>query len=136
MVTNLFVIDTSVLISAHLLPLSTPRRAYDKARQSGILVFSKATFHEFASTFTREKFEKYQSLEARLSLIELIERRSFFKEPTIKLAICRDPNDDMFLELAVSCHAATIVTSDPDLLALHPFNGINIFSPADFLQRG
>lgn len=133
--TDLFVIDTGVLISAHLLPNTTPRQAYNRARQKGIVVFSKATFQEFASTFTREKFDKYQPLETRLRMIDLVERRGLFKETSVKLAICRDPNDDMFLELAVSCKASVIVTSDPDLLALHPFSGINMLSPADFLKK-
>lgn len=132
--TDLFVIDTGVLISAHLLPNTAPRQAYDKARQKGIVVFSKATFHEFDSTFTREKFERYQQLETRLRMIDLVEQRGFCKEVFVKLAACRDPNDDKFLELAVSCNASAIVSSDPDLLALHPFRGIPILSPADFVK--
>lgn len=139
--TDLFVIDTSVLISAHLSPFTPPRQAYDLAHHRGMVVFSKATFHEFASTFTREKFERYHSLENRLRMIELVEHKGYFKEATIKLTVCRDPNDDMFLELAVSCNASAIVTSDPDLLALHPIPigqaglpGIPILSPTDFLK--
>lgn len=132
--TDLFVIDTNVLISAHLLPHSTPRYAYDLIWQRGIAVFSKATFHEFATTFTREKFEQYQALENRLKMIALIEDRGHFKEATVRITKCRDPQDNMFLELAVSCSASAIISSDPDLLMLHPFRGIPILSPADFLK--
>jgi len=132
--TDLFILDTSVLISAHLLPHSTPRQAYDLARQRGFPVFSKSTFHEFATTFTREKFERYQSLENRIKMIELVEERGHFKEVSVNITECRDPNDDMFLELAVSCMATAIISNDPDLLLLHPFRSIPILSPADFLR--
>jgi len=132
--TDLFIIDTNVLISAHLLPQSAPRQAYDLARQRGIPVFSKATFHEFATTFTREKFERYQPLENRIKMIKLVEERGHFKEVSVKITECRDPNDDMFLELAVSCMATAIISSDPDLLLLHPFRSIPILSPANFLR--
>ena len=46
---------------------------------------------------------------------------------------CRDPNYDKFLELAVSGRATHIVTGDVDLLALHPFRGIEIVTPQAFL---
>jgi uncharacterized protein len=110
------------------------RMAYDLACNKGIAVFSKATFHEFAATFSREKFERYQTLENRLGMISLVERRAHFADVTVKIEACRDPNDDMFLELAVSCSASAIITRDPDLLTLHPFRGIPILTPADFLK--
>jgi uncharacterized protein len=40
----------------------------------------------------------------------------------------------MFLSLAVAIGAACIITRDLDLLTLHPFRGIPIVSPADFLK--
>ena len=39
---------------------------------------------------------------------------------TERIAACRDPTDDKFLELAVN-HADVIVSGDGDLLALNPF---------------
>jgi predicted nucleic acid-binding protein len=48
---------------------------------------------------------------------------------------CRDPKDDKFLALAAAGTAACIVSGDGDLLALNPFRGIPIITPADFVQR-
>ena len=45
-----------------------------------------------------------------------------------------DPKDDKFLELAVNGHADLIISGDADLLALNPFRGIPIVTPADFVQ--
>ena len=47
----------------------------------------------------------------------------------------RDPKDDKFLEAAVNGRANVIVTGDKDLLDLHPYRGIAIVTPADYLAR-
>jgi uncharacterized protein len=51
-----------------------------------------------------------------------------------RIAECRDPADDKFLELAVNGHADLIVSGDADLLALNPFREIPIVTPAGFLK--
>jgi predicted nucleic acid-binding protein len=54
-------------------------------------------------------------------------------EVTETIKACRDRKDDKFLELAVGGKATHIISSDPDLLTLHPFRGIQIVGPAAFL---
>lgn len=51
---------------------------------------------------------------------------------TERFVACRDPTDDIFLELAVSGRADLILTGD--LLVLNPFRGIPIVAPATFAQ--
>jgi predicted nucleic acid-binding protein len=51
-----------------------------------------------------------------------------------RIAACRDPTDDKFLELGVNGRANLIVSGDADLLALNPFRDIAIVTPADFVQ--
>jgi putative PIN family toxin of toxin-antitoxin system len=51
-----------------------------------------------------------------------------------RIAACRDPTDDKFLELAVNGRADVIVSGDGDLLALHPFRAIPILTPAQFVS--
>ena len=53
--------------------------------------------------------------------------------PGRTIAICRDPKDDKYLELAAAGQADVIVTGDDDLLVLDPFEGIPIVGPAQFL---
>jgi len=73
--TNIFVFDANSLISANLLPHSVSRRAYDKARQIGIPVYSDVTFAEFSETFVRPKFDKYLSFKERLIAINAFEKQ-------------------------------------------------------------
>lgn len=51
------------------------------------------------------------------------------------VSACRDAKDDKFLSLAISGKADLILTGDTDLLVLHPFRGIDILSPMDYLSR-
>jgi predicted nucleic acid-binding protein len=53
---------------------------------------------------------------------------------TERIAACRDPRDDKFLELAVSGHADFIISGDCDLLALDPFRKTPIVPPAMFVR--
>ena len=53
---------------------------------------------------------------------------------TERIAACRDPTDNKFLELAINGHADLIVSGDADLLVLNPFRGIAIVPPATFVQ--
>ena len=47
----------------------------------------------------------------------------------------RDPKDAKFLEAAVNGRASTIVTGDRDLLALSPFRGVVVITPAKYLEH-
>lgn len=48
---------------------------------------------------------------------------------------CRDPNDRVFLELALFAQADILVTGDRDLLALSPLFSIPIITPAALRTR-
>jgi uncharacterized protein len=55
--------------------------------------------------------------------------------PAERVTDCRDPKDDKYLELALAAGAETIVSSDDDLLTLHPWRDVRILSPAGYLAR-
>jgi len=50
------------------------------------------------------------------------------------ISASRDPDDNKFIELATEARADAIVSGDQDLLVLHPYRGIPILRPADFLN--
>jgi putative PIN family toxin of toxin-antitoxin system len=99
---RVFVFDTNILISANLSPLSINRKAYDKAREIGIPVYSSATFMEFSETLIRPKFDKYVSMEKRLLAISEFEKKEQLIQVTTKINICRDPKDNKFLNLRLN----------------------------------
>lgn len=83
-------------------------------------------------------------LRSKFDALPLKTRRSFLRSltacatmvcPHKSHKICRDPKDDMILDLALAAGADVIVTGDKDLVALHPFRGIAILTPAQFSER-
>jgi|SRR6185312_3100024 len=132
---NLFVFDTNTLVSAFLSEHSKPTLAYEKAKRIGQLSASIETYDEFCDVFVRDKFDKYISLETRLSIIDEYRVIAIFSEIFETITDCRDPKDDKFLELAVSASASCIITGDKDLLILHPFRNIPILNAVDFLNN-
>jgi len=49
--------------------------------------------------------------------------------------VCRDPKDDSILECALVARSKMLITGDKDLLVLHPWAGISILSPREYLSR-
>ena len=58
-----FVVDTNALISSVLIAASVPDLAVQKARQTGILLFSEATFEELSRVIMRPKLDRYVALD-------------------------------------------------------------------------
>jgi putative PIN family toxin of toxin-antitoxin system len=129
------VIDAGVFVSAAILSRSVPRKAFDRALTVGTPLLSDATFDELYEVVNRKKFDRYSSVEYRQLFFAEYFSRVQIVDVAVEIRECRDPNDDMYLELAVSGNASHIVTGDADLLALHPFRGIEIVTPQEFLIR-
>jgi putative PIN family toxin of toxin-antitoxin system len=68
-----------------------------------------------------------------MELLEYLQAKMERVAITQFFQVCRDPKDNMVLELAVSGHADYIITGDQDLLILDPFRGIRIMTPDAFL---
>jgi putative PIN family toxin of toxin-antitoxin system len=129
------VIDTNTLISRLLLPESVPAQAVRKAVDTGHLLVSEATMLELVQVLGRPKFDRYISIEDRRDFLRALGRIAEFVPIHYAVHACRDPKDDKFLELAVNGKAEVIITGDADLRALHPFQGIAILSPSEYLEN-
>jgi uncharacterized protein len=128
------VFDTNVLVSALLLPDSKPRHALATAVRTGKILLSFAALAELYEVLNRKRFRRYVDEEDIRSFLAALTREAEWVDVKVKIKACRDPKDDKFLELAVSGEGTHIVTGDADLLALNPFQGIEILPPHRFLQ--
>ncbi len=133
---NTFVFDTNVLISAALSKFSISAQAYDRAVIDGSVAVSETLIEEFIEVIFRKKLDRYfLSDEERLEPILFLETNAKKFETFEKINASKDHKDNMILELAVAAQASCIITGDKKhLLTLHPFRGIPIVSPADFLK--
>jgi len=127
------VFDTGVLVSAAILPGSTPARAMRAALQHGELCVSAATLDELDRVLGREKFDRYLPPILRRAFVDGLRSHGCLIEVTLQVTDCADPGDNMFLALAETAGAEWIVSSDPHLTGLHPWRGIPIVPPAVFL---
>lgn len=127
-------IDTNVLISALLSAGGTSNRAVYAVLRHGQLLSSHQPIEELEDSLTRPKFDPYIRAGDRDDYLALIRGSALFVDIGATLAVCRDPDDDKFLEVAISGEADVIVSGDRDLQVLHPFRGIPILSPDAFLN--
>jgi putative PIN family toxin of toxin-antitoxin system len=128
------VIDTDTLISRLLLPESLPGQAICKAVDIGHVLISEATMLELIQVLGRPQFDRYSSIENRRDFLRALGRIAEFVSVHYAIHACRDPKDDKFLELAVNGETQVIITGDVDLLALHPFRGVAISAPSEYLK--
>jgi putative PIN family toxin of toxin-antitoxin system len=83
---------------------------------------------------SRKQFRRYFSDEDIRMFGAVITKTAEWIEVGGEIKECRDPKDNKFLEVAVSGGASHLVTGDSDLLALHPFRGVQIIAPQKFLE--
>ncbi|ETW95605.1 MAG: DNA-binding protein [Candidatus Entotheonella factor] len=129
------VIDTNVAVSAVLLPRSVPRQAFDRAMAHGTVLISSATVAELNDVLRRPHFDRYVHEDERLEFLATLVRDAELVIVTEVMTDCRDPNDNKFLELAVSGQASHIVSGDEDLRVLHPFRSVQIVTSQAFLAQ-
>jgi putative PIN family toxin of toxin-antitoxin system len=125
------VVDTNIFVSAALTSASWPANTVRWLAKYGGLLKSEATEQELFMVLERPR------LAAKVAPFFLADLRRLFEAAervaiTERIAICRDPADDKFLELAVSGKADAIITGDLDLLAPDTFRVIPIITPAAF----
>lgn len=129
------VLDTSVIISCFLCPQSVPGQAVERAKTEATLLVSEETVAELLDVLSRPKFAKYIDATDASAIAQAIAGIAEIVPVTATVAVCRDPDDNKFLALALAGRAHVIVTGDDDLLALHPFRGIAIVTPKRFVSE-
>jgi putative PIN family toxin of toxin-antitoxin system len=130
------VVDTNVFISGLLLSsTSAPAKVVEHAVTQEQILASTETLRELIEKLLSPKFDRYVSRARREALLDRLAPNVEIVEIIQHVRACRDPKDDKFLELAINGSANVIVSGDEDLLSLHPFRGVDILSPASYLDR-
>ena len=85
--------------------------------------------------FARPRLQRFLDPELRDEVLSELHASGLFFVPSERVTDCRGPKDNKYLELAFVAAAATIVSSDDDLLVLHPWRGVRILKPAACLTE-
>ena len=56
-------------------------------------------------------------------------------EASTVVSVSRDKTDDKFIGLAIDSGAAILISGDPDLKDVKAYKGVEILSPAQFIER-
>ena len=127
------VIDTNVVASAiffggrprDLIELIVSKKL-DAYASTGIITEYQETTEELCNKYPEKSVTP--PLTTIVSAIKII-------EPTSRIAVCRDPDDDIFINCAVDADCLYIVSGDKDLLSLGNYDKIQIVTVSEFFQR-
>ena len=128
-----YVFDNNAVVSAALFSESVPAQALYAALEHGTLMISAATLTELRDVLARKKFDRYLTRDERDEFLAMLVEEGEVVEIVEEIDACRDRKDNKFLDVAVNGAASCLVSGDQDLLVLHPFRGIPILAPAQFL---
>jgi putative PIN family toxin of toxin-antitoxin system len=131
------VLDTNVFLRGLLNPRSRCGRLLGEFTPLYTLVLSPAIIREILEVIQRPHLRRKYPPLARLEPAALLARfeRAEVVEPEVVPAVCRDPDDDLFLACATEGRADFLVTEDKDLLDLGTHQGVRICRPAEFIER-
>ena len=101
---------------------------------NAILIVSRELLEELETRLARPKFSKYVDGPRRRAFIADLGLSAVRVELPGVVTVCRDPDDNKLLEIAVVGRADCLVTGDQDLLVLDPFQGVPILTPSGFLE--
>lgn len=125
---NIFI---SFLIS-HKPPISI---ILDLWRKDGLAVcYSVEILDELEKALTYPKIRKLISGPESESLINAVKTLGILVVPSEIVEVCRDKEDNKYLEACLESGSNLLVSGDEDLLALKEFRGIKIINPREFIS--
>jgi len=132
------VLDTNVFVSALINPRGKPAQILNYVFESKVRLFtSPSIIEELERVLSYPKLVKRHGLEKQelkkfvsdlLSILSLVEGKKAIE------VIAEDPADNNYLSCALDAKADFIVSGDIHLLNLREYEGIQIITPAQFLE--
>lgn len=131
----MIVLDASTFVSAAFRRGSVPDQAVRRALREDRVAVSEAVMAELLDVLHRPQLARFLDPDLRAELIGQLLALGAVFAPVVRVTDCRDAKDNKYLELALASGAAAIVSSDGDLLALHPWRGVLVLRPAEYLAE-
>jgi putative PIN family toxin of toxin-antitoxin system len=135
------VIDTNLLVRGLLKGPATLPLIQAWKEQRFRLVTSEELLTELFEVLARPKFSRYFTREDVRELGDLIYEQAEVVEPTVNITLCRDPKDNIFLNVAVTGKVPYLVTEDNDLKddrglkeQMHTEYGVQIVGLSEFFS--
>ena len=127
------VIDTNVVISGTFFG-GYPRKIIECISKNQFSAYASAEIISEYEEIVDEMIIRKQGKLRRDILAPFIAKLHLI-EPTTVSNICRDPDDNKFIECAIDSKALYIVSGDKDLLDIANYEGIQMITAADFCKE-
>ena len=127
------VIDTNVVISGTFFG-GHPRKVLEAVVERTVQAAATDKIIEEYNEIVRLMIDRKQGtlkkniLDPFLFQLEIV-------DPVSNVEVCRDPDDNKFIECAVDSKAVYIVSGDKDLLDIKEYQGIEIMTAAEFCKK-
>ena len=128
------VLDTNVLVSAFLKPMSIPARILRLVLQGDLeIIVNPEILAEYAEVLARPKFE-LDSEKVRVVLDYI--RSVGITAPTLSQPCSLpDPADEPFIESAVTAKADALITGNKKHFPKRSCRAVKVYSPTEFLKE-
>ncbi len=127
------VIDTNVVASAMFFG-GQPKELLELLVSHKLEAYASTEIITEYQETAEELCSRYPEKPVRLPLTAIIAAMRMI-EPTSVINVCRDPDDDKFIECAVDAKCLYIVSGDKDLLSLKNYGEVQIVSVSEFLSN-
>lgn len=127
------VIDTNIVISGVFFG-GLPRRVLQAVLADKITACANIEIIQEYNEVVREMVSRKQGKIDENILMPLVARMQIVEGKAI-VQICRDPDDNKFLECAKDAHALYIVSGDKDLLDIGIYEEIEILTAKEFCDK-
>jgi uncharacterized protein len=127
------VIDTNIFMAALLNPSGAPAKIRRRWRQRQFeVLISDAIWGEYSDVFSHSPI--ISEIDVQLLLAEL---KAFSRRVEIMgtLNVCKDPDDDKFLETAIEGNADFLVTKNLKHFPHKSYGAVRIVNVASFLKE-
>ena len=127
------VIDTNVIASAIFFG-GRPKELLELVVRQDLQAFASPEIVTEYQETVDELCSRYPGKPTRLPLTLIISAMKLV-DPATHIHICRDPDDDKFIDCAVDAKCLYIVSGDKDLTSLKNYKDIQIVTVAEFFSQ-
>jgi putative PIN family toxin of toxin-antitoxin system len=133
------VLDTNTVLSSLISPGGAAANAVAAAFGAHEVVESPETLRELGEKLASPRLAAFIDPDFAKIAFKAFAASVTMVEAAKNVTVCRDPKDNMFLDLAVAARALAVVSGDRDLRTLKHINGIGhvipIIDPQQYLGR-
>jgi len=126
------VIDTNVVASAIFFG-GKPRELLEMLVSKELEAYASSEIVDEYRETVEELQDRYQGKSIAIPLTLIVSAMKII-EPSSHVDVCRDPDDNKFIECACDAKCVYIVSGDKDLLSVGKYKNIKIVTVADFLS--